>query len=643
MLDGSRPRLRRLALALALASAAGCAREAAHGRRWVRSLTLRGLDRAQLDAAALASRLATEATPWQPWARKRWLDDFVLGGDRSRIEAWLRARGHYDGRVLSVETTPTKRDGVDVTFVIAPGPATTVRSFVVKGADLDDPALRMRRGERFDHDRYLAIKEAWRAALRGRGHAWAAVEGAVVVDADARVADVELTVTPGPTVQIGDVVVEGSTALPPRLVAEHAGVTRGAPFRPALLDEIRGRIYQLELFSRVDVIPEPLDNNSTLARLRLRVHEAPANELRLGVGLGLEAQRQDVHARLSWTRHHLGGGLRRLQVTVEPAYVVTPAVWDPQRHGVALSSDVLFTQLGVPSRLSTILVGVGFDVGVDYAAQYWGPRTQLGFVRSLWRERLHLSIAHRFQSLDFFATDPAILVQPAAGALFGYTDPYRLGWFEEALSLDLRDRPVDARSGLLVAVSAEEGGVYAGGAFTYEKLSPQIRVYLPLGPRLAVAARLEYGHLFSHGAEGTPITRRFYLGGPTSHRGFSYNRLAPQLVRTDGSAETRIPVGGDEMMLASIEARAEVLRGATTALAAVVFLDGGDVVEAGHVDPTRLHWAIGGGIRLKTVVGTIRLDVGGRLTRLAPVELDGRPNPDPGQSVAYHFAFGESF
>jgi len=42
-------------------------------------------------------------------------------------------------------------------------------------------------------------------------------------------------------------------------------------------------------------------------------------------------------------------------------------------------------------------------------------------------------------------------------------------------------------------------------------------------------------------------------------------------------------------------------------------------------------------------LGVIRADVGFRVNRLDDRTSDGRPNPDPGQRIAIHVSFGESF
>jgi outer membrane translocation and assembly module TamA len=70
----------------------------------------------------------------------------------------------------------------------------------------------------------------------------------------------------------------------------------------------------------------------------------------------------------------------------------------------------------------------------------------------------------------------------------------------------------------------------------------------------------------------------------------------------------------------------------------VTFLDGGDVVDVGqHVDLSNLHWATGVGLRLFTIVGAVRADLGYRLNRTE------YPNPDPGSHFAFHLSIGEAY
>ena len=317
---------------------------------------------------------------------------------------------------------------------------------------------------------------------------------------------------------------------------------------------------------------------------------------------------------------------------------------------------------------------VGYDVGIDYAYQFHGPRTTLGVTRPLWHNRVLLGVSYNFSFLMFFNAVPAFESNPRdASRLFGYTNPYRVGWFQEDVTLDLRDKPLAPHKGVYVGTTVEEGGTYAAGSFTYEKVLPELRLYAPLGSRVTLATRGMFGLMFVQGDSGSPITRRFYMGGPDSHRGFNYNRLSVQVPIGLGNTP-RLPIGGDQLLLLQAEFRINIVKLFDNWFGMTVFGDAGDVAAPStsgsdlakvlggkDLDPAgvcqdggpvtlstsvqgnHLHYAVGAGLRYHTVIGTIRADVGVRLNRLAYCEPDRTPNPDPNQRVAFHISIGESF
>jgi translocation and assembly module TamA len=437
----------------------------------------------------------------------------------------------------------------------------------------------------------------------------------------------------------------------------HAGIAQGSRFDPDQLDAARARLFNLGVFSSVRIDYEQRGNDPTVADVIVRVAESSFNDLRLGVGLGLDYYRTDLHAEARYVRRNWLGGLRTLTLRFEPAWVAVASFWDPQRTGPALLAEARLVQPDWPLPLGKLELALGYDLGVEYAYQFHGPRASLGLQRAFWRDRVLIGASYNFQLLQFFDTDPTILDNPAlAGRLFGYTNPYRIAWLQQDLALDLRDRPQESHVGVYVASAFEEGGAYSGGAFHYEKILPELRAYAPLGSRVTLAGRFLFGQLFSHGTLGSPITRRFYLGGPSAQRGFNYDRLSPQ-VPSGQPGVSPIPIGGDQMVLVSAELRIDVARPFGQWLVLAAFIDGGDVggpscggsgscanvPTRSAVDWRNLHWAAGGGLRYRTIVGSIRADVGVRLNRVAAVEPDGTPNPDPGQRIAFHLSLGEAF
>ena len=630
------------------------ARPAAPPRPWVRRLVLHGVR--HVDERDLRRHLVTEETAHVVWAQKKPFDPFALRLDAATIASYYRAHGFFDARVTATDVNPADKPGsVNVEIFVDEGAATKIAKVKVAGLDLigDDATpvrrgLDLRRGQIFDSTRYEAEKGEMRQRLRALGYAWADVHGDVAVDRDRHVADVTLKADPGLKVTIRNLDVQGAYDVGRQLYLKHSLLRPGMLLTPDAIETARARLYNLGWLStvRIDWRHNPLHPEQ--ADVLLAVDEAAVNEWRIGAGITLELERSEFRGRVEYTRYHWLNGLRRLSLRAEPAYVFVPAFWNPLRQGPAATVEAELTQqdLGLPP--DELHVVVGYDLGVEYAFQYDGPRASIGYARNFFRDRLQLSAGYGFQYLLFFGVDPAFTADRALSAQqYGWVDPYRLGWLEEAVTLDLRDQPLETRRGGWFSLRAEEGGNWTGGAFTYEKITAEVRGYYPLFGRLVFAARTEFGHIFSQGAYGSPTTRRFYLGGPESHRGFNFNRLSEQ-IPSGIPGNPALPIGGDEMFLTQLELRVRAVRIYGSWLEAAAFVDGGDVAAPSgqpfdHVDLADLNVAVGGGLRYKTAIGTIRADVGVRVTRLSDVEPDGRPNADPHQPVAFHVSIGEPF
>lgn len=660
-----------------LSALAGCAAEKAEGRPWVHAVRFVGVE--HVSKRDLKAKLAVQATSWIPWAPRKYLDPYMVPSDRDRIVAYYRAHGYFAARVTAAEVKPRKsrRSSVDIEFKIHEGAPTKIAKVELSGVDTLrerphalEQRMTLKSGQILVHDAYAEQKQRLERMLTARGYAWATVDGTVEIDRDALLAQVRFTAVPGLVARFGRVEVEGNTKVRAIDIQRTADLDPGAKFSMDDLEGARGRVYNVGVFgsARVTYAHDPVD--PSIANVKISVTEAQFHELRLGGGLGIEPNRNDVHLSLQYTKRNFLGGLRTVRLRLEPAYVVLPAVWAPvDRHGPAATAEVTFVQpflFGL--RHFELRWTVGYDLGIDYAYQYHGPRAQLGVYYGLWRQKIQLGFSYNFQFLDFFRTEAGVFDNPAqAGSVFGYVDPYRVGWWQQDFALDLRDRPLDPHHGFYFLASLEEGGVHSGSAFTYEKIVPDARGYVPLGPRVTLAARVQYGKMFVQGDElGSPITRRLYLGGPSSHRGFSYNRLAYQVQskNSDGtvSSDPATPIGGDEMILLQAELRVRVVKVFDNWFSVVAFADGGDVTtpscRQGSVktdasgasycdglDPrmhqslhfTDLHWAVGGGLRYATVIGTIRVDVAGRLNRKAAID------PDNGGWGAFHISIGEAF
>ncbi len=616
----------------------------------------------------LRDRLATQQESWFSLSPRHHLDPIELELDRKRIEAYYHAHGYFRARVKNLEVTHVGANSVDVRFVIEEGPPTKINQVTLGGlppAFADARAVRssfdLARGQQFDYGRFIAATDRLGTRLRALGYPFARVDRQAQVDRDESTAAIIVNLDPGPKAHIARIdiptQVPGVSAAQLRI---HTGLHPGQLATAQMLDEARGNLYNLGIFSVVRARWEQVGDDAAAV---IDLHEGPLRELRLCGGVGIESQRNEVRLRAIYLRRNFLGGLRTLRLDVEPAWVSIPSFWNIARQGPEARVEGQFIQPDLLLPLDQLKLTVGYDLGIDYAYQYHGPRGQVAWLWRLWHSRVQLVASYNAELLLFFNTDPTILQDPAlARRLFGFTDPYRLTWLQQDVSLDLRDRPLDARRGVYLGFSAEEGGNWIGSGFRYEKLTPEVRGYLPLGSHVVVAARLLYGRLFVQGDLGSPITRRYYMGGPDSHRGFNYDRLSLQVPSLLPGVPP-LPLGGDEQFLVQGELRVGLLPIKGYWLELGIFLDGGDVsapscatggsgastcapvtgtVPAG-IDLAELHWATGAGLRYHTVLGVIRADLGIRLNRLSPMEADGRPNPDPGERYVFHLSIGEPF
>ena len=716
-----RRRLRTVAVTLGLVAgvtAAGCSKPKGPYRPWVHKVYIDGTK--QVKASDVRKKLVVQGSFFFGLAPRKYLEHPMAAEvDRERIVTYYQTRGYYSTKVPKFEITPYKTDdkkakddpeavkAVDVRFTVEEGAPVRISKFTIDGLqDIGEDGVKaqaklgIETGKILEHLDYLLAKEKFVHKLEQRGYAFAHLANAEVdVNRVDHTAEIVWVADPGPKVVLGDLTIEGTKEVDANALRKHAAMPKGEKYKPELLEDMQGKLYSLGLFSAVKVEPVRNPNNPKVADVKITVTEGRYRELRLGGGVGIESLRTEVHLEMKYTQRRFLGGLRTMVLTLRPGYAALPAVWaNPiYRHGPMALAKAEFTQPDLLGPSSQLTLSFSYDLGIEYAYQYHGPSVRLGVSRNFWRDRIQLAASYNFQFLDFFNIDPSISDNASeAGSLYGFVDPYRLGYFQEQIVLDLRNRPVDARRGFYLALLSEQGGNYAGGAFSYQKLMPEMRGYIPIGERVTIAARLVFGQMFTQGDLGSPITQRFYLGGPNSHRGFTYNRLSYQVCSgvTKGSAApiatkqdcdqnvenlvdqqlNRIPIGGDQMLLGQLELRVGILKLAGNWLSVVGFTDAGDVsaprpaaCQPGsgktcdrvpyldQVDITQLHVAVGGGLRYKTVIGTIRFDLGVRLNRLNECEggvcratdnklvVNRVENPDPDQRIAYHISIGEAF
>jgi outer membrane protein insertion porin family len=168
-------------------------------------------------------------------------------------------------------------------------------------------------------------------------------------------------------------------------------------------------------------------------------------------------------------------------------------------------------------------------------------------------------------------------------------EPRRIRSISLAGVKETRDNIYDPKRGGYQQLSAEVAGAFGGAKFN--KYTGDARRYLPIGKRNVLAFRLLAGTITGD----APYLEQFLIGGTESLRGYRPDRFA-----------------GSHMTILNCEYRFPLSKN----LWGVLFADagdawGGEIASDLHGDEAfTVHAGYGVGVRVKTPIGPLRLDLG---------------------------------
>ena len=234
--------------------------------------------------------------------------------------------------------------------------------------------------------------------------------------------------------------------------------------------------------------------------------------------------------------------------------------------------------------------------------------------------------------------------QPLIDRLF---QQFRLSTVSGSAIHDTRDDALDPSLGGLIGLDGELAARRIGSevgffktflqAFRYKRIGSS-RTIAAFGARLGLATGFprtktsisETGETISQVVNDLPASERFFAGGDTTVRGFTLDRLGrPDTIDANG-----FPKGGHGLIVLNAELRTPLLGN----LGGVGFLDVGNVfAHVNDINLGQLRASVGFGIRYKSPIGPIRVDLGIKLARQL------LPNGDRERLTALHISLGQAF
>jgi outer membrane protein assembly complex protein YaeT len=599
----------------------------------VMSLSFEGVQ--AFDPGQLKRILATRQSGWLPWSPKQYFDRREFDDDLKRIVAFYADRGFPDARVDGVDVTfNEKKDGVSLRIRVHEGEPVIVEHVRFEGfQDLPERAQRrlqavpLQAGARRDRDVVRATREQVARLYRNNGHPLVAIDATERPGASERSVIVSYFADPGPAMTFGPASVAGTEKLSETVITRELAFKPGQPYDERLVSQTQRRLSGLELLEFATVTPRTDAPEGASVPVRVTVAEGPPRRLRLGVGYGSE---ELARVAGSWQHLNFLGGGKQLSAD---------AKWSSIDRGVHFG--VLAPYVKRPGLSLSITTEAWSSEQLTYDSETYGGRVTLAYrfdrpgrTREPVRYRVSGGLVHSFlrygiapDSLDDQSRRLeriALGLDPDTGRGSGTIGSWELDFDRTAVDL-----PASPRRGTKTSIHFEMASEGMAGTYRFTELGVDVRGFVPAGPTV-LAGRLRVAGIRASTPTSMPFSRRYFLGGSTSLRGWGRYEVSP--LDPDG-----LPVGGRALIEMSSELRLPVRR----ALSTVLFVDGGYVWhDPANFNLRDLVWDTGVGVRYLSPVGAIGADIGWQLTPIEGLVVNGVLTE---RRWRLHFNIGHSF
>jgi outer membrane protein assembly complex protein YaeT len=595
----------------------------------VKSLTFKGVS--SIDQGRLKAALATKVSSILPWGKKYDFDRSKLETDLKRIEAFYVDRGFPDARVTGFDAKLNdKQDAVDITVTVSEGPPVRVAAIDFVGFDVIPPAhladLKKRTplkvGQPRDRQLVVSTHELALNELRDHGFPYAKVTPTEDDGPDGKAATLSFVAEPRKAARFGPVEISGNKSVGDNVIRRELAYKPGDLYRRSLVQDTQRRLYGMELFQFANVQALNQEVEPVEVPTRITLAEGKHQRVNFGVGYGTEEK-----ARVDAEYHELNflGDARSAGVHVRWSSLDRGARLDFKQPyffnpHLSLGAEAQQWYTYTPAYRSVVSGGKATVTHRVSVKTSWSLSITSEHDRSTIADAVLGDLSLR-NSLIALGLDPRTNSQ--SGTL-------------NAVGLDIQrstaDSLLNAHRGYQIAFHTEQAGRLVPGTFNYIATSIDLRHYLPINDQLVLATRAQAGSINPGGnsENNVPFSKRYFLGGATSVRGWGIYELSPL-------TSSGLPIGGDSMVAGSVELRA-VLHGN---FGGVAFLDAGNVWPAAWgVKLADLHYAVGPGLRYQTPIGPVRFDFGYQLNPIPGLLVNGTPQT---RRWRVHFSIGQAF
>ncbi len=581
--------------------------------------------------------------------------DELLGASTRNIKTLYQNAGFSE---VSVTPAVQRDPNVKVIFHIVEGPQDTVEALHVEGNHnvplnkLAPKGLQLGPGKPYSQRLLIMDRNRIIASYLNLGYLNANLRASAhPVANDPHRLDVTYIISEGPQLLASSVIALGAKGTRQSLLNHVVKVRAGQPVSEGDMFESENLLYDLNIFDWALVSPRSrVADGSSDEPVLVKLHESKRNSLTYGFGF-------DVINR--------GGSIPSGTVAIPglPPVGLPSSFRTNQKTFWGPRGSVEYTRKNIRGLGESVTLGI-LGARLDQRASlaynqpsFWGSAWATSTTASLERNsenpiftsRIGLAgvqfrkfldrkkIMTLFGRYNFQKTVLTNLLIPEL--VLPQDRNIRLSGVSGSFVRDTRDNPLDAHHGLFQSLDVSVNPSAFGSSVNFARVLAQSAVYIPVHG-MVWANDLRWGMEAPFSNSHIPISEEFFSGGGSTLRGFPLDSAGPQHIVSVCSnpsvpstcSQIQVPLGGPQLFIFNSELRfpTHIMKN----LGAVVFYDGGNVYA--HVNLADLvsnySNTVGTGLRYKTPVGPIRLDVGHNL------------NPIPGLKATQWFVtIGQAF
>ncbi|QYM78351.1 outer membrane protein assembly factor BamA [Horticoccus luteus] len=426
--------------------------------------------------------------------------------------------------------------------------------------------------------------------------------------------DIQYDVNESDKFHVESIVIEGNTKSKSTVILRELTLGPGDVFNSVRMKISKLRLENTRFFDDVNLSPQ--DTNIPGRRnLRVAVKEGRTGNLTFGAGFS-SLERATVFAEVSQSNFDLFNRRSLFQ-------------GDGQKFRLRLQLGSLSSEATLSFEEPWFLqreLALGFNLSrqsSDYNSSYY---TQVQTNAEVYLRKRLFELVEGRVSYSFGFIDITNVSPDASVYISDYAGKHYISRVGLQLLRDTRDKIINTTMGNRVEFDADVAGGVLGGSEDYYRLEFRGAQFFPIFETqtqvLSLLARA--GVIQNYGrSTDVPYYNRFYLGGPTTLRGFEYYDVSPR----DRVGE---PIGGKSYGMFSAEYSMDIV----SPIRFAVFYDAGFVNKGAYdFNPSDYHDNFGFGIRLFVAGAPLSLDLG--------IPLTGDKAAKKGNQ--FNFSFGTRF